>query len=141
MVNTDYGGTQREKLTCIIYHQCITQNIQILIFAKEYKFISNLIFLNCFQVISIELIDKRGYLTISLSLAKEGKILLRRPEGIKEWFQALKVNNDQALSRVRLFHSKNCATITIFSLKMAAWPKGQKKNCIQLHSNQKAAER
>jgi len=46
-----------------------------------------------FQIIAIELLDKRGYLTISLSLAKEGKILLRRPEGIKEWFQALKVNH------------------------------------------------
>ena len=40
----------------------------------------------------VELIDKKGYLTISLSLAKEGsKILLRKPEGIREWYQDLKV--------------------------------------------------
>ena len=44
------------------------------------------------QVEEVELIDKKGYLTISLSLAKEGsKILLRKPEGIREWYQDLKV--------------------------------------------------
>ena len=35
--------------------------------------------------------DKRGYLTVSLSVAREGKILLRKPEGIREWYEALKV--------------------------------------------------
>ena len=44
-----------------------------------------------FQVEQVELIDKKGYLTISLSLVKEGKILLRKPEGIREWYQDLKV--------------------------------------------------
>jgi hypothetical protein len=44
------------------------------------------------QVEEVELIDKKGYLTISLTLTKEGsKILLRRPEGIREWYQDLKV--------------------------------------------------
>lgn len=42
---------------------------------------------------TIELIDKRGYLIISLGLAKEGKLLLRKPEGIKDWYQTLKVRN------------------------------------------------
>ena len=40
----------------------------------------------------MELLDKRGYLTISLSIAREGKILLRKPEGIRDWFAALKVH-------------------------------------------------
>ena len=44
-----------------------------------------------FQVDEVELLDKRGYLTISLTVAKEGKILLRKPEGIRDWFAALKV--------------------------------------------------
>ena len=44
-----------------------------------------------FQVDEVELLDKRGYLTISLSVAKEGKILLRKPEGIRDWYAALKV--------------------------------------------------
>ena len=46
------------------------------------------------QVEEVELIDKKGYLTISLSLAKEGsKILLRKPEGIREWYQDLRVRD------------------------------------------------
>ena len=41
------------------------------------------------------MIDKKGYLIVSLTLSsKEGsKILLRKPEGIKDWFQAIKVSN------------------------------------------------
>ena len=47
----------------------------------------------------VELIDKKGYLTISLSLAKEGsKILLRKPEGIREWYQDLKVRREKVQS-------------------------------------------
>jgi hypothetical protein len=44
-----------------------------------------------FQVEAVELMDKRGYLTISLTVAGDGKMLLRKPEGIREWFEALKV--------------------------------------------------
>ena len=39
---------------------------------------------------------------------------------------------------VRLFHSKNWATITVFGQIMAAWPQGLKKNCYRLHSDRKA---
>ena len=35
--------------------------------------------------------DKKGYLTLSISLAKDGKVLLRKPEGIRDWFQDIKV--------------------------------------------------
>ena len=55
--------------------------------------IVSIFFLNLAQVEDVDLIDKRGYLTISLTVAKEGKILLRKPEGIREWHQALKVRN------------------------------------------------
>ncbi len=41
---------------------------------------------------NVDLLDKRGYLTICISLLKDGKIYLRRPEGIKEWFMALQVS-------------------------------------------------
>lgn len=47
--------------------------------------------ISLFQVDEVELLDKRGYLTISLNVAREGKILLRKPEGIRDWFAALKV--------------------------------------------------
>jgi hypothetical protein len=40
---------------------------------------------------SVELLDKRGYLTICMTLVKEGKIYLRRPEGIKDWYSSLQV--------------------------------------------------
>ena len=39
---------------------------------------------------SVELLDRRGYLTLSITVAKEGKMLLRKTEGIREWFQILK---------------------------------------------------
>jgi len=42
------------------------------------------------DVESLELIDKRGYLTISLLVAREGKMLLRKPEGIREWYNTIK---------------------------------------------------
>jgi hypothetical protein len=44
------------------------------------------------DVDSVELLDKRGYLTICLTLVKEGKIYLRRPEGIRDWYNSLQVN-------------------------------------------------
>ena len=34
--------------------------------------------------------DKRGYLTIVLSTVREGKILLRKTEGLRDWFNVLK---------------------------------------------------
>jgi hypothetical protein len=41
---------------------------------------------------TVELLDKRGYLTICLTLFKEGKIYLRRPEGIRDWYNSLQVS-------------------------------------------------
>ena len=43
------------------------------------------------EIDTVELLDKRGYLTVCVSLLKEGKVYLRRPEGIREWFNALQV--------------------------------------------------
>lgn len=48
--------------------------------------------LKLMEVDQVELLDKRGYLTICISLLKDGKIYLRRPEGIKDWFTLLQVN-------------------------------------------------
>jgi len=38
------------------------------------------------------LMTKKGYLTISLSHVKDGKVFLRRHEGIKEWYSMIKAN-------------------------------------------------
>ena len=40
------------------------------------------------------LLTKKGYLTISLSHVKDGKVFLRRHEGIKEWYSMIKVKLD-----------------------------------------------
>ena len=46
------------------------------------------------SISSVTLLDKRGFLTICLSLGsvREGRIYLRRAEGLREWFQLLKVS-------------------------------------------------
>ncbi|XP_040565523.1 uncharacterized protein [Lepeophtheirus salmonis] len=79
---------------------------------KERFFILTKDYLNCFRkgsskltemggfifklkltdIESVDLLDKRGYLTICINIVKEGKIYLRRPEGIKEWFHSLQNN-------------------------------------------------
>lgn len=42
----------------------------------------------------VDLIDKKGYLTVCLTMTKDGsnRIYLRKPEGIRDWFQSIKVN-------------------------------------------------
>ena len=35
---------------------------------------------------SVSLLDKRGYLTISISQKAEGRVYLRLQEGIRDWF-------------------------------------------------------
>ena len=39
----------------------------------------------------MSLLTRKGYLTISLSSNKDCRILLRRHEGIRDWFNTLKV--------------------------------------------------
>jgi len=46
------------------------------------------------DVEEVDLLDKRGYLTICLSLNKDGKVYLRKTEGIREWHRNLKVSGN-----------------------------------------------
>ena len=41
------------------------------------------------QVGTISLEDRRGYLTLILTTQRDGKILLRKPEGIKDWYNSI----------------------------------------------------
>jgi len=63
-------------------------------FKKENSRISEMgSFLTRFRLSEVEevsLLTKKGYLTIALTNSKEGRILLRRHEGIREWFNTLK---------------------------------------------------
>ena len=43
-----------------------------------------------------------------------------------------------SISKEWIFRSENCDAATIFGQKFAAWPQGQKKNCVKLCSNRKA---
>ena len=44
---------------------------------------------------TVSLLDKRGFLTICLVMnsLREGRIYLRRSEGIRDWYNMLKVSN------------------------------------------------
>jgi len=42
------------------------------------------------EVESVDLLDKRGYLTISINLPREAKVFLRKTEGIRDWYKSLK---------------------------------------------------
>ena len=43
------------------------------------------------EVEEVSLLTRKGYLTISLSSNKDCRILLRRHDGIRDWFNTLKV--------------------------------------------------
>ena len=47
------------------------------------------------EIDDVELLDKRGYLTICVSLVKDGKVYLRKTEGIREWFRAIRVRGGE----------------------------------------------
>ena len=44
------------------------------------------------EIEDVELLDKRGYLTICICLSKDGKVYLRKTEGIRDWFRTLRVS-------------------------------------------------
>ena len=53
--------------------------------------------------------DKRGYLTICITLQREGKVYLRRADGIREWYEAIRENMKESRAR------KNNRTSAIFA--------------------------
>merc|ERR1719373_917376 len=52
------------------------------------------------EVEGIELLDKRGYLTICITLLREGKVYLRRADGIRDWFEAIRENMKESRARM-----------------------------------------
>ncbi len=53
------------------------------------------------EIEDVELLDKRGYLTICVSLTnREGKVYLRKTEGIREWFRLIRVRQEYFEFRV-----------------------------------------
>ena len=58
---------------------------------------------------AIELLDKRGYLTICINLQREGKVYLRRTEGIRDWYESIRENMQESRAR------RNNRTSAIFA--------------------------
>ena len=47
------------------------------------------------DVDEVDLLDKRGYLVVSITPSgREGKIYLRKTEGIRDWYNSLQVSPD-----------------------------------------------
>ena len=65
---------------------------------------------------SVELLDKRGYLTVCLHLGGEGKMSLRRTEGIRDWHRALRENMLE--SRARRSNRLSCPVFSSRRLGM-----------------------
>ena len=58
---------------------------------KETKCHSDTFQIQLSSISKMDLTEKKGYLTIALSVHKEGRILLRSSLGIREWFLMIKV--------------------------------------------------
>ena len=47
---------------------------------------------------SLELVDRRGYLTITISQLREGKIFLRTTQGLQDWYNVIQVSQEYHLT-------------------------------------------
>ena len=59
----------------------------------------------------VSLLTKKGYLTIALSYSKDARVLLRRHEGIRDWFNLIKVKTKTNLDRdvSQMFLIQSCS--------------------------------
>ena len=73
------------------------------------------------EVDHVELLDKRGYLTICVH-AKEGKIYLRKTEGIRDWYNSIMENMNESKSR------KYKRTTSVF------WERRQNTDCSSMEN-------
>ena len=79
------------------------------------------------QIEDIELVERRGYLTIRFSLPREGgTLLLRKTDGIRKWHQALQVS--QATLFIQTFFIKKYYSNQHFNLTLGKTKKSLMKN-------------
>jgi len=66
------------------------------------------------SITSVSLLDKRGFLTICLSLSsvREGRIYLRRAEGLRDWFNVIKFCVDECKSRKSSWYKNTFKRVT-----------------------------
>ena len=65
------------------------------------------------DVEGVELVERRGYLTLSLQLkGRDGRVLFRRTEGIRDWFLSLQSSCRD--SQVEMLNKKYAIKENIF---------------------------
>ena len=65
------------------------------------------------EISEIFMTDKKGYITLSVSFKKEGKIMLRSSSGIQKWFSLIKVKITEVFVSLGTRHSSSVSR---------AWP-------------------
>ena len=68
--------------------------------------------------------DRRGYLTLALISKKEGKLLLRRTEGIKEWWRVL----EEKIQESKAEREKKQPNTEYF------WSRKQRSDCQEIYT-------
>ena len=93
---------------------------------------NNVFQLRMSEIDDVELLDKRGYLTICVSLVKDGKVYLRKTEGIREWFRGIRVREVDEFSnprRLRFVGARLCSIYEISSCsKLTSCYKGYERS-------------
>ena len=54
------------------------------------------------SVKSVSLVDRRGYLTVSLELEGEASLVVRKPEGLRDWYNTVQKMVKDSKARVML---------------------------------------
>jgi hypothetical protein len=55
------------------------------------------------EVEDVDILDKRGYLVVAITPSgREGKIYLRKTEGIRDWYQCLKVKINETIKPISM---------------------------------------
>ena len=73
---------------------------------------------------SLELVDRRGYLTITISQLREGKIFLRTTQGLQDWYNVIQVNTQSffTLSYIPKRELFGCFIIVQYLTLLVRWP-------------------
>ena len=74
---------------------------------------------------SVSLEDRRGYLTLIIFCQKEGRIVIRKTEGIREWYDSL----NMFLTRSKITEERKMETTEQF------WDRAAKKDDSKIRDN------
>ena len=66
------------------------------------------------EVTEVQLHDKKGYLTLSITFRRDGRIMLRSSSGIDKWFSLIKVGSAHLCAGTRLETSASKSSIRRF---------------------------